>query len=144
MSQNTEPTVDWTEARRLAEQSIRMGKLIIEAINANQPRTLGRVSFSSTPEQLDLIINAAAKYLGYQPRELFSVTRTAQLAFNRHIVMFFCREMTKASAKTIARKFKCDHGTVLHAVKVVQDRCDTEPKTQALIADLRNHLLNLV
>lgn len=132
------PTVDWTEARRLADQSIRMGKLILDAINAQQPHRL--ISMKTNSELVDEIIAATAAAYEFTPAQLMTPTRTAELAWARQVSMYFCRELTNASSSDIGKKFKRDHGTVLHAVEVVQNRIDTEIRTQKFIEELRAQL----
>jgi chromosomal replication initiator protein len=142
MSQEPTPTIDWLEARRLADQSIRMGRLILEAINASAPK-LHR-SDKMDAEKICAIIPAVARYYGYDVALLSNKTRTSELVWARHVAMFFCREFTAISSADVGKRFKRDHGSVLHGCYMVRTRCETEPRTAQQIEELRNQLHDLL
>lgn len=53
----------------------------------------------------------------------------------RHVAMYLARQLTKHGTEQIGRCFERDHGTVLHAVRAMQNRIDTDG---AFAADLRS------
>jgi chromosomal replication initiator protein len=54
------------------------------------------------------------------------------------VAMYLTREMTKISLVEVGRAFGGrDHGTVIHAIKVVQARMEQAEDFRALIAELK-------
>ena len=61
-----------------------------------------------------------------------SKRRPANIAFPRQIAMYLARELTKASLNEIGDAFGGrDHGTVLHACKLVKKRMNEQDKHSA-------------
>ncbi len=74
------------------------------------------------------------------PAALASPTRQVTVAWPRHVIFFLAREMTRLSAKQIGSCFSRDHTTVLHSVRVVRDRMETEAELGARVKLLRQKL----
>ena len=68
------------------------------------------------------IQEAACSVLGVPREELLSKQRTPRVTRARQLAMFLPRELTPLSLAQIAREFDRDHSTVLHALKVVEQR----------------------
>lgn len=78
-----------------------------------------------------------------QPTKIMrSKQKPADMAWPRQIAMALCRELTGASLPMIGREFGGrDHGTVLHAIKTVRDRCEVSPKYHgAVVNELRDFI----
>jgi Bacterial dnaA protein helix-turn-helix len=66
------------------------------------------------------IRRAVAAHYGLTDADMVSHDRHRRLARPRQVAMYLARELTGKSYGDIARVFKRDHSTVIHAVK----RCD--------------------
>jgi len=70
-----------------------------------------------------------------------SKRRPANIAFPRQIAMYLARELTKNSLAEIGEAFGGrDHGTVLHAHRLVQERMRNEEKLRQTVSFLETHL----
>lgn len=66
---------------------------------------------------ITLVIRTVAARYRLRPEEVTSKRRVARQVRPRHVAMYLARELTTASYPEIARHFRCDHTTVLSAVK---------------------------
>ena len=70
-----------------------------------------------------------------------SKRRPANIAFPRQIAMYLARELTKLSLSEIGDAFGGrDHGTVLHAHRLVRERMVTDEKTRGTVRFLDTQL----
>jgi chromosomal replication initiator protein len=68
------------------------------------------------------IQQAVSAVLGVPREELLSKRRTPRVTRARQLAMFLARDLTSLSLAQIAREFDRDHSTVLHALKVIEQR----------------------
>jgi chromosomal replication initiator protein len=68
------------------------------------------------------IQEAVSSVLGVPREEMLSKQRTPRVTRARQLAMFLARELTPLSLAQIAREFDRDHSTVLHALRVVEQR----------------------
>jgi chromosomal replication initiator protein len=68
------------------------------------------------------IQEAVSSVLGVPHADLLSAKRTPRVARARQLAMYLVRELTPLSLAQIAREFDRDHSTVLHALRVVEER----------------------
>jgi chromosomal replication initiator protein len=72
-----------------------------------------------------------------------SKRRPENIAFPRQIAMFFSRRMTDSSLNAIGEAFGGrDHGTVLHACRLVRDRMEVDSQIRRVIGHLEMKLAN--
>ncbi|MEM1056204.1 MAG: chromosomal replication initiator protein DnaA [Bacteroidota bacterium] len=68
-------------------------------------------------------------------------TRKREVVQARQIAMYFCKQLTKHSLKTIGQGFGGrDHSTVIHAVRSVEDQIDTDPLFRETVERVRKKL----
>ena len=68
-------------------------------------------------------------------------TRKREVVQARQIAMFFAKQLTKHSLKTIGQGFGGrDHSTVIHAVRSVEDQIDTDPLFRETVERVRKKL----
>jgi len=68
-------------------------------------------------------------------------TRKREVVQARQIAMFFAKQLTKHSLKTIGLHFGGrDHSTVIHAVQSVEDQVDTDPQFRETVEAIRRKL----
>jgi chromosomal replication initiator protein len=87
----------------------------------SQPDSSGGAGHSATPS-VTAIQGATCSVLGVSQPDLLSPKRTARVSNARQIAMYLARDMTSLSLAAVAREFKRDHTTVLHAVRAVSAR----------------------
>ena len=70
-----------------------------------------------------------------------SKRRPANIAFPRQIAMYLSRELTKSSLSDIGDAFGGkDHGTVIHACKLVKRRLEEDEQTRHIVRLLDTQL----
>jgi chromosomal replication initiator protein len=90
---------------------------------------------------IDQIQKKVAEHFDVRLADMTSKRRPANIAFPRQVAMFLAREMTKASLNEIGEAFGGrDHGTVLHAHRLVQERIKTEETTRHKISAIDSEL----
>ena len=73
-----------------------------------------------------------AEHFDVRLADMTSKRRPANIAFPRQIAMYLARELTKASLNEIGEAFGGrDHGTVLHACKLVKKRMKEQERSAA-------------
>ncbi|MDQ3572218.1 MAG: chromosomal replication initiator protein DnaA [Actinomycetota bacterium] len=86
---------------------------------------------------IEAIQDAVGSVLGLTRSELLSPSRTPRIARARQLAMFLCRELTPLPLAQIARAFDRDHSTVIHAVRVVEQRNEPGSDTAGQINSIR-------
>jgi chromosomal replication initiator protein len=82
------------------------------------------------PVSIEQIFDAVTRYYNVKFSDLQSKKRHKSLAFPRQVCMFLARRHTGYSLEEIGCYFGGrDHTTVMHAVRTIQRRCDTDKKT---------------
>lgn len=86
---------------------------------------------------IDQIQRRVAEHFDVRLADMTSKRRPANIAFPRQIAMYFARELTKSSLNEIGEAFGGrDHGTVLHAHRLVKERIRSDDKTRQVITYL--------
>jgi chromosomal replication initiator protein len=90
---------------------------------------------------VDQIQKRVAEHFDIRIADMTSKRRPANIAFPRQIAMFLTRELTKLSLSEIGDAFGGrDHGTVLHAHRLVKERSVTDEKTRQVVRFLESQL----
>jgi chromosomal replication initiator protein len=101
------------------------------------------LSFKAETCQIE-IFNCIAAYVcaefGETQQALLARCKEPGIAFPRMLAMTLCRRLTGATLKTIGAHFARDHGTVLHATRAIQNRCDTDPAFAQQVARMEAEL----
>jgi chromosomal replication initiator protein len=83
-----------------------------------------------------------AEHIDLRDSDMTSKRRPENIAFPRQIAMFLSRQMTESSLNAIGEAFGGrDHGTVLHACRLVKDRMDVDASVRQVVAYLEKQLL---
>jgi chromosomal replication initiator protein len=73
--------------------------------------------------------------------DMMSKRRLASIAYPRQIAMFLAREMTNSTLTEIGDSFGGkDHGTVIHAVKLIKRRMGEDERTRHMIRSIETQL----
>ena len=74
--------------------------------------------------------------------DMTSKRRPNAIAFPRQIAMYLSRQLTENSLSAIGEAFGGrDHGTVLHACRLVKDRMEVDPNTRQVVNYLEKQLM---
>jgi chromosomal replication initiator protein len=97
----------------------------------------GRFSIS-----IEMIQKKVAEHFDIRLADMESKRRPENIAFPRQIAMFLARQLTESSLNTIGEAFGGrDHGTVLHACRLVKDRMQIDPQVRQVVSYLEKQLL---
>lgn len=68
-------------------------------------------------------------------------TRKREVVQTRQVAMYFCKQLTQHSLKTIGLHFGGrDHSTVIHANQSVENQIETNPKFREMIEEIRHKI----
>lgn len=90
---------------------------------------------------IDQIQRKVAETFDLRIADMTSKRRLASIAFPRQIAMFLSREMTNSTLSEIGDLFGGkDHGTVIHACKLIKRRMDEDERTRHIIRSIETQL----
>jgi chromosomal replication initiator protein len=90
---------------------------------------------------IDSIQRKVAEHFDIRLADMTSKRRPENIAFPRQIAMFLARQFTDSSLTTIGEAFGGrDHGTVLHACRLVKDRMEVDPHVRQTVHYLEKQL----
>lgn len=137
-----------TNIRRLEGALIRVAsyasltgkKLTVEGVETLLREILheeGRQSIS-----IEVIQKRVAEHFDIRLADMTSKRRPENIAFPRQIAMFLSRQMTENSLSSIGEAFGGrDHGTVLHACRLVKDRMEVDANVRQVVSYLEKQLM---
>jgi chromosomal replication initiator protein len=137
-----------TNVRRLEGALIRVAsyasltgkKLSIEVVEGLLREILheeGRFSIS-----IEVIQKKVAEHFDIRLADMTSKRRPENIAFPRQIAMYLSRQMTESSLNTIGEAYGGrDHGTVLHACRLVKDRMEVDANVRQVVHYLEKQLM---
>ena len=90
---------------------------------------------------IDQIQRRVAEHFDVRLADMTSKRRPANIAFPRQIAMYLARELTKTSLCEIGDAFGGrDHGTVLHAHRLVKEKMSKDERTRQIVSFLDSQL----
>ncbi|MFY8215490.1 MAG: chromosomal replication initiator protein DnaA, partial [Chthoniobacterales bacterium] len=90
---------------------------------------------------IDQIQRKVAETFDLRIADMTSKRRLASIAFPRQIAMFLSRELTNSTLAEIGDLFGGkDHGTVIHACKLIKRRMDEDERTRHIIRSIETQL----
>jgi chromosomal replication initiator protein len=137
-----------TNIRRLEGALIRVAsyatltgkKLSLEVVEGLLREVLneeGRYSIN-----IEVIQKKVAEHFDIRLADMTSKRRPESIAFPRQVAMFLSRQMTDTSLSAIGEAFGGrDHGTVLHACRLVKDRMSVDPNVRQVVSYLEKALM---
>jgi len=91
---------------------------------------------------IEFIQKKVAEKYDIRMADMTSKRRPENIAFPRQIAMFLSRQLTEHSLSAIGEAFGGrDHGTVLHACRLVKDRCEIDANVRQTVSYLEKQLL---
>ncbi|MBU6409403.1 MAG: chromosomal replication initiator protein DnaA, partial [Verrucomicrobia bacterium] len=136
-----------TNIRRLEGALIRVAsyagltgkRLTIELVESLLREILheeGRLTIS-----IEVIQKKVAEHYDIRLADMTSKRRPENIAFPRQIAMYLSRQMTESSLNSIGEAFGGrDHGTVLHACRLVKDRMEVDANVRQVVHYLEKQL----
>jgi chromosomal replication initiator protein len=89
----------------------------------------------------EAIQKRVAEHFDIRLADMTSKRRPENIAFPRQIAMYLCRQLTDSSLSLIGETFGGrDHGTVLHACRLVKDRMEIDANVRQVVTYLENQL----
>jgi len=90
---------------------------------------------------IDDISRAVCQYLNIPENKIREKTRKKEIVLARQLAMYFAKELTKNSLKTIGLHFGGrDHSTVIHACTSIEQMRNSDDSMKDLIDSIRNKL----
>ncbi len=90
---------------------------------------------------IDVIQKRVAEHFDIRIADMTSKRRPENIAFPRQVAMFLSRQLTENSLNTIGEAFGGrDHGTVLHACRLVKDRMEVDSTVREAVRFLERKL----
>ncbi len=91
---------------------------------------------------IEVIQKKVAEHFDIRLADMTSKRRPENIAFPRQIAMYLSRQMTESSLNTIGEAFGGrDHGTVLHACRLVKDRMEVDSNVRQVVHYLEKQLM---
>jgi chromosomal replication initiator protein len=91
---------------------------------------------------IDAIQKKVAEHFDIRLADMTSRRRPESIAFPRQVAMFLSRQMTETSLSAIGDAFGGrDHGTVLHACRLVKDRMEVDANVRQVVSYLEKQLM---
>ena len=91
---------------------------------------------------VEVIQKKVAEQFDIRLADMTSKRRPENIAFPRQIAMYLTRQMTESSLSTIGEAFGGrDHGTVLHACRLVKDRMEVDANVRQVVLHLEKQLM---
>ena len=98
-------------------------------------------NFESEDVSIDYIQKCIAEHFDVTVHEIKDKTRKKEIVIARQTAMYFAKEYTNLSLKTIGYHFgNRDHSTVIHAITSVNDMMETDKKFKVTIQELQKKL----
>jgi len=125
---------------RVSSYSSLTGKQVSLEIAENLLRDVlseeGRFSIT-----IDVIQRKVAEHFDIRIADMTSKRRPENIAFPRQVAMYLARNLTESSLNMIGEAFGGrDHGTVLHAIKLVKDRMEVDPHVRDAVKHIERKL----
>jgi chromosomal replication initiator protein len=91
---------------------------------------------------IDTSQKRVAEHFDIRLADMTSKRRPENIAFPRQIAMYLSRQLTESSLNTIGEAFGGrDHGTVLHACRLVKDRMQVDSQVRQVVSYLEKQLM---
>jgi chromosomal replication initiator protein len=91
---------------------------------------------------IEVIQQKVAEHFDIRLADITSRRRPESIAFPRQVAMYLSRQMTESSLTAIGEAFGGrDHGTVLHACRLVNDRMELDPNVRQAVSYLEKQLM---
>ncbi len=95
------------------------------------------VKYTRQELSIDYILQVVSDYFHIDESNILSNTRKREIVQARQVAMYFSKQLTKTSLKSIGTQLgNKDHATVLHACRTVNDLMETDRRFKSQIEEL--------
>lgn len=125
---------------RAAEVEMESAGVELRVAVTERMRALRSVPLVEKADQVAIVSHVCrvvAAWYGCGVEDIVGRQRTSELVVPRQVAMALSREMSGATFHALGRFFKRDHATIVYAVRVMANRCETEPKFRDSFEALR-------
>lgn len=99
-------------------------------------------NFENQEISIDAIQKEVGEYLGISVEDMQSKVRKKEIVLARQIAMYFAKEYTEFSLKSIGYHFGGrDHSTVIHAITCINDYLEERKEVKMYVDDIRQRLM---
>ena len=124
--------------RLLAFSTLRRAEIDLRLAREVLRDFIGETSVNMTIDEIQRIV---CEYFDIAQDLVKAKTRKREIVQARQVAMYFCKQFTKHSLKTIGLHFGGrDHSTVIHANQTVENQIETDPKFQQIVEDIRHRI----
>ena len=95
-----------------------------------------RLASPSLRVRVAAIMEMVSKVFEIPASALLEPTRIPRVAEPRQVAMSMIREHSDLSLAEVGSIFRRDHGTVIHAVKAVRNRCETDARFSERVSEI--------
>ncbi len=122
----------------LAQSSLNRREVDIQLAKSMLQNFVDNLSREITIEAIQRIVG---EHFSIEVDQLKAKTRKRQIVQARQIAMFFAKEMTRHSLKSIGLHFGGrDHSTVIHAIQTVNDLVTTDKQFKQSVTEIRKRI----
>ena len=114
-----------------ARITVSLAENAIDALRTENP------GLNPTPER---IMEAVANYFYIPVEQMISQNRSKDVAYPRQMAMYMIRQELEYSFPDIAKIFKRDHTTVMHACNKIEEERKNSRETEDVIKKLHNNI----
>ena len=111
--------------------TVNLAENAIDALRTENP------GLNPTPER---IMEAVANYFYIPVEQMISQNRSKDVAYPRQMAMYMIRQELEYSFPDIAKIFKRDHTTVMHACNKIEEERKNSRETEDVIKKLHNNI----
>ena len=111
--------------------TVSLAENAIDALRTENP------GLNPTPER---IMEAVANYFYIPVEQMISQNRSKDVAYPRQMAMYMIRQELECSFPDIAKIFKRDHTTVMHACNKIEEERKNSRETEDVIKKLHNNI----
>ena len=111
--------------------TVNLAENAIDALRTENP------GLNPTPER---IMEAVANYVYIPVEQMISQNRSKDVAYPRQMAMYMIRQELEYSFPDIAKIFKRDHTTVMHACNKIEEERKNSRETEDVIKKLHNNI----
>ena len=111
--------------------TVSLAENAIDALRTENP------GLNPTPER---IMEAVANYFYIPVEQMISQNRSKDVAYPRQMAMYMIRQELEYSVPDIAKIFKRDHTTVMHACNKIEEERKNSRETEDVIKKLHNNI----
>ncbi len=92
---------------------------------------------------IDSVINIVANEMGVSITEIKSKKRTRKITEARQVYMYIARDILNESLITIGKTIGRDHSTVLHGIKKIEQKLNTDAEFYDIVFNLREKVYRM-